>query len=345
MPYLMVMVLLCYIRSVIGSYSSPTIVSTTTTIYQCQPTLNAPAGVPLQYQSLPANQSSYQPPYQLLPSMQNNPALLPPLTEQELSGRQHGWGRTSNPLFSEGRSYSSSSWTSWLQNIGPFFQSGLPTRLGDLWSYITNHKFSLAWKGGAAGYVYLNYRLFRFITYLLDPERWIYWHRELTLAQILALSDEELLDELLAVERVRNPDRPRYEQLKAIRSELVDEIYALEAYAAWSRRITILDDVQIRCGIFCEGLFPRILGAVLPSIICKSIGCGMRWAIQAVSIKRVVYMHEGLVQASPECLRRLFHLCRIVDEYLAHSTAVGATKRISATEAIFTEQYRTSKIL
>ncbi len=178
-------------------------------------------------------------------------------------------------------------------------------------AYVKRHAWELCWKGSVASYIYINYRLFRSITYLLDPERWMYWHNELSLAQLLSLSDAELLDNMVAVITTGRAGgctiRSHGECIALIRNQIDEEIAVLERYSSWARCITIVDNVQRSCGMFCEGYFPKIAGF--------SLGCIVRIGLQAISIKHLLYLHEGIVRASPEYLRRLYHLKRFIAEY------------------------------
>lgn len=158
-----------------------------------------------------------------------NGYYYPPTAAPEALG-----ARGTNPLFAE-----QGGGSSWFGNGFGYSGVGMIWDFvtSRFWNYVRNNKRSLAWKGGVATYLYLNYRLFRSITYLLDPDRWIYWHRELSLAQILDLSDEELLSELLAVSRVRNPAASRYENLVNVRSELMEEIAVFENYTGRAQEV------------------------------------------------------------------------------------------------------------
>lgn len=217
-----------------------------------------------------------------------------------LNNRDTAWQRDSN-----------SSVLRWLHqvwdNTCPVIHTFIAKQYAAAQQYVQHNAWDLWWKGSLASYVYINYRLFRSITYLLDPERWIYWHHDLTLAQLLMWSDAELLDNMVAVVNAGRAKRATYDCISIIQKQLSDEIRMLERYGSWARGIMLVDNVQRSCGVFCEGYLPKIAGF--------SIGCIIRIALQAISIKHLLYIHEGLVRSAPDYLRRLYHLKRCIDEY------------------------------
>lgn len=203
----------------------------------------------------------------------------------------------------------------WLKNCKSCWHSFMKhifhkwDRRASLGAYIKENRWSLAAKGLVGTYVGVNFLLFRLVNFLGAPQRWMYWRSDLFLVQLMRMSSADLIQELLAELGTRTALAPDQTPFQVLFDELDDEICQLQRYTRWAKSIAVLGSMQSHCAATSELFFPNILG--LP------VGYLMKIMISSINIKNIFYIHEQLIQHTPEYLRRLMYLRRILEEELA----------------------------
>lgn len=182
-------------------------------------------------------------------------------------------------------------------------------RAPSLYAYIKENKWSLALKSALGVYVVINCMLFRMVSFLTAPQRWMYWRNDILLLQLMRMSSTDLIQELLASLSLRTQMPPDQTPIQLLFAELDDEICQLQCYNRWVETINKLSTIQNYCALSAEAILPSFLGVPL--------GYMTRVALSAINLKNICYINQELVQHTPEHLRRLMYLRRILEEELA----------------------------
>lgn len=202
--------------------------------------------------------------------------------------------------------------SSWWQRYKDIFsRSG--NQVSKVTSYFSPQKRAIAYKALVAGYIYINYRLFRLQSYLSNSKRWYFWKHDIPLAQLIAIPQADLAQDLIDAVNHRYTSSLSTETLSAPLAEfmkdLEEETGMLNSYQTITNILLKVDDIECQCLDSCCKYASKAFG-FSSSLVISCIASKLR-------IKTLFYLDDALMNAIQDRLSRVAYLKNIFIRWLA----------------------------